>query len=65
MIIKKPYDLKTYEEFAEQMRDPEFSVRMHYAMKTLLEIVEKDPSFMTGDDERLATYWAKFQGFCG
>jgi hypothetical protein len=58
--MRKPSEILSYEQFVEEMNDPGFQARMHYGIDILLEYVEKDPSYLTGDDERIVKYWLQY-----
>ncbi len=58
--MRKPSEILFYEQFVEEMKDPGFQARMHCGIKILLEFVEKDPSYLTGDDERIVKYWLQY-----
>jgi hypothetical protein len=58
--MRKPSEILSYEQFVEEMKDPGFQARMHYGIDILLGYVEKDPSYLTGDDERIVKYWLQY-----
>lgn len=59
--MKKPREIHTYEMFCEQMASPEFVAILTIGLQMLAKKVEEEGlSWMTGDDERMAVYFVRW-----
>jgi len=56
----KPSQIQTYPQFVEAMQDPQFNCNLHFAMKILVDLIESDPTYLTGDDERISKFFVKY-----